>query len=218
MPVRIDYEYIEGHVPEGARVLDLGCGDGTLLARLQNEKNADAQGIEIDEEAVRSCISRGLPVYHGDMLEGMKMFRDGEFDCVVLSQTLQQALKPASVVEEMLRVGKLGIISFPNFGHWAIRLRLLFAGRAPITRTLPHSWYETPNLRVLTVKDFRAFCDERKLKVVDEMFFTPSAVRLPAFLANLFASIAIFVVKKQEKPSAFSRGNPHVQTDPGERQ
>jgi methionine biosynthesis protein MetW len=198
MPIRIDYEYIEDHVPDSARVLDLGCGDGTLLARLQREKNADGQGVEIDEEAVRRCVKRGVPVYHGDMLEGMKMFRDGEFDCVILSQTLQQALQPARVVEEMLRVGRLGIISFPNFGHWSIRLRLLLSGRAPITRTLPHSWYETPNLRVLTVKDFRSFCKERNLRIVDTIYFTPSGIRISAWLANLFASIAIFVVEKRD--------------------
>ncbi|MFW6457186.1 MAG: methionine biosynthesis protein MetW [Planctomycetota bacterium] len=195
MPVRIDYEYIEDHVPSGARVLDLGCGDGGLLARLQEEKDVSGQGIEIDEEAVRECIKRGVPVYHGDMLEGMRMFPDDEFDCVILSQTLQQALRPAEVVEEMLRVGRVAIISFPNFGHWTARLRLLFNGSAPVTPTLPYTWYETPNLRVITVRDFHHFCEERNLKIVDSMFFTPSYVRLPSILANLFASIAIFVVE-----------------------
>ncbi|MFP4176211.1 MAG: methionine biosynthesis protein MetW [Planctomycetota bacterium] len=197
MPVRIDYEYIEEHVPEGARVLDLGCGNGALLDRLQREKNVSGQGIEIDEEAVRACISRGVPVYHGDMLDGMKMFGEGEFDCVILSQTLQQALKPAEVVEEMMRVGRLGIISFPNFGHWAIRLKLLVTGRVPLTRTLPHSWYETPNLRVLSIKDFRLFCRDRDLSIVDNMFFSPGYTHVPSPVANLFASIAIFVVRRK---------------------
>ena len=157
----------------------------------------DAQGIEIDEDAVRKCVSRGVSVYHGDMLEGMEMFDDDEFDCVVLSQTLQQALEPVRVVEEMLRVGKVGIISFPNFAHWRSRLRLLFSGRAPVTSTLPYTWYETPNLRVITVRDFYGFCKERDLRIADSMFFTPTYVRLPSFLANLFASIAIFVVERR---------------------
>ena len=110
MPIRIDYEYIEAHIPDGARVLDLGCGDGTLLEHLIKAKRAGGSGIEIDERAVQQCISRNVPVYHGDMLEGMAMMADDSFDCVVLSQTLQQTLKPARVVEEMLRVGRKAII------------------------------------------------------------------------------------------------------------
>ena len=197
MGIRIDYEYIEAHVPQGAAVLDLGCGDGFLLQQLIDEKNVDGHGVEIDENAVREAISRGVPVYHGDMLDGMQMFEDDAFDCVILSQTLQQALDPARVVEEMLRVGQRAIISFPNFGHWWIRIQLLMGGRAPISRTLPHTWHETPNLRVLTIRDFRAFCRERGLRVVDNIFFTPSFVKLPGFAANLLASTAIFVVEKK---------------------
>jgi len=199
MPLRIDYQYIEAQVPDGARVLDLGCGEGTLLERLIRDKGADGRGIEIDEEAARRCISRGVPVYHGDMLEGMRMFADGTFDCVVLSQTLQQALDPAAVVGEMLRVGRRAIISFPNFGHWRVRLQLLLRGRAPVTRTLPDQWHDTPNLRVLTIKDFRRFCRERALRVVDSTFFTPGFRRLPGCCANLLASTAVFVVQKQSE-------------------
>ncbi|MCD6415531.1 MAG: methionine biosynthesis protein MetW [Planctomycetes bacterium] len=198
MGVRIDYEYIEAHIPQGARVLDLGCGDGALLQRLIRDKGVEARGIEINEQAVRECIRRGVPVYHGDMLEGMSMFRDGSFDCVILSQTLQQALNPAQVAREMLRVGRRSIISYPNFGHWRIRLQLLFGGRAPITKTLPYRWHDTPNLRVLTVKDFRRFCRENGMRIVNSRYFTPAYKPAPAFAANLFAATAVSVLEARE--------------------
>jgi len=205
MPIRIDYEYIEEHVPRGARVLDLGCGDGSLLEQLVREKDADARGIDIDTEAVQACISRGVPVYHGDMLEGMAMFADGTFDCVILSQTLQQALAPAAVIDEMMRVGRRAIISFPNFGHWQLRLQLLLRGRMPVTRVLPHKWHSTPNVHLLTIRDFVRLCSEKGLRIVDRMHFSPSLRKLPTFGANLLASLAIFVVEKaggQPRPPA----------------
>ncbi len=206
MPLRIDYEYIETHVPHGARVLDLGCGDGALLEHLIAQKAVDGCGIDMDESAVRECISRGVPVYHGDMLEGMSMFADGSFDCVILSQTLQQAMEPERVMEEMLRVGREAIISFPNFGHWAIRLQLLLKGRAPITRTLPHQWYNTPNLRVLTVRDFVHFCREKNLRIVDRIFFSTSYRKVPRLAANLLASVAIFFVENRRQQADEERG------------
>jgi len=130
------------------------------------------------------------------MLEGMGMFPDGAFDCVVLSQTLQQTIRPTKVIEEMLRVGGKAIISFPNFGHWRIRLQLLLRGRAPVTRTLPYQWYDTPNLRVLTIKDLRQFCAERGLRIVESTYFSPSYRRIPAFAANLLAAMAVFIIEK----------------------
>jgi len=201
MPLRIDYEYIEAHVPEGARVLDLGCGDGTLLEHLATRRGVEACGIEIDERAVQECIGRGVPVYHGDMLEGMTTFGDRSFDCVILSQTLQQCLQPARVVEEMLRVGRKAIISFPNYGHWKVRLQILLAGRRPRTPLLHYSWYDTPNVHLLSVRDFREFCAARGLHVVDSIFFSPSYARLPSFVANLLAGVAVFVIEKRpERP------------------
>ncbi len=196
MPIRIDYEYIEAHVPQRARVLDLGCGDGSLLGQLICEKGVEGCGIELDQLAVQACISLGVPVYHGDMLDGLGMFADSTFDCVVLSQTLQQALDPTAVIAEMLRVGRKAIISFPNFGHWRVRLRLLLGGRMPVTRVLPYQWYDTPNVHLLTIRDFLAFCAERRLSIVDRAFFSPAYCKLPAFAANLFASTAIFVMEK----------------------
>ena len=131
---RLDYQVIEDHVAPGARVLDVGCGEGDLLKQLMDEKSVDGRGIDIDSEAARKCIARGIPVYNGDMLEGMAMFADDSFDCVILSQTLQQTEKPAVVISEMLRVGRRAIISFPNFGQFSIRLNLLATGRMQIGR------------------------------------------------------------------------------------
>jgi methionine biosynthesis protein MetW len=196
---RLDYQVIENHVAPGARVLDVGCGDGDLLAQLIHEKQVDGRGIDIDSGAARHCIARGIPVYNGDMLEGMAMFSDDSFDCVILSQTLQQTEKPARVVGEMLRVGRRAIISFPNFGHLAIRLRLLLTGRMPVTRDLPYSWYGTPNIHMLTVRDFRSLCREKGLSIVDSAFLTRKDRHVPGPLANLLAATAIFVLESRRQ-------------------
>ncbi len=196
MPVRLDYRMIEDYVEPGARVLDLGCGDGALLQDLIQGMGVEGCGIDTDLQQVQRCIARGVPVYHGDILEGMAMFEDGRFDCVVLSQTLQQTLKPYLVVREMLRVGRRAIISFPNFGHWKVRLQLLLCGRMPVTRVLPYKWHDTPNIHLLTVRDFLHVCRELNLKVIDRIFLTSRYRRLPGLSANLLASMAIFIVEK----------------------
>ncbi len=196
MPMRLDYQLIEDHVQPGARVLDLGCGDGALLEELMRERDVDGCGIDVDLEQVHGCIMRGVPVYHGDMLEGMGMFEDGRFDCVILSQTLQQTLDPPGVLREMLRVGRRGIISFPNFGYWRVRLQLLMRGRMPVTGSLPYAWYETPNIRVLTIGDFRALCRDEGIRIVDQICLTGSYKRRPTVRANWLAGIAIFVVER----------------------
>lgn len=192
---RLDYELIESLVPDGARVLDLGCGDGLLLEELRERKGCLGRGIEIDEAAVLACVERGVAVYHGDMLEGMSFYRDGQFDVVILSQTLQQTLRPPEVIREMLRVGRCAIISFPNFGHWRVRLQLLLRGRMPRTTLLAHEWFDTPNVHLCTVKDFRAFCAAEGLEVVRQVYLTPGGRRVPPTWANLCAGTAIFQVQ-----------------------
>lgn len=196
--LRLDYELIESMVPEGAKVLDLGCGDGQLLSDLIELKNCEGRGVEMDDEAVRECINRGVPVYHGDMLEGLSFYHEGQFDIVILSQTLQQTMDPPKVIHEMLRVGKRAIISFPNFGHWYVRLQLLFGGRMPHNRLLPYHWYNTPNVHFCTVRDFREFCDRQDLRRVGEVFLTAGYRPISRFLANWRAGIAIFQIQRGE--------------------
>ncbi len=195
---RPDYALIEALVPAGARVLDLGCGDGELLANLIQEKDCEGQGIEIKEQLVAETIRRGVPVYHGDMLEGITHYRDDSFDVVILSQTLQQTSDPMAVIEEMLRVGQRAIISFPNFGHWRIRLQLLLQGRMPRSELLPYPWFNTPNVHLCTVVDFRELCAAENLRIVHETCLTPSFRRMGSFLANWRAGLAIFQIEREE--------------------
>jgi methionine biosynthesis protein MetW len=194
--LRLDYELIESLVPEGAKVLDLGCGDGQLLADLIEFKGCEGRGIEIDEAAVLECVKRGLAVYHGDMIEGMEYYRQGHFDVVILSQTLQQTMDPPHVMREMLRVGRRAIISFPNFGHWGVRLKLLWTGRMPRSPALPHHWYNTPNVHLCTVKDFEEFCGREKLEIVEEIFLTARYRPVTGLLANWRAGLAIFQLQR----------------------
>jgi methionine biosynthesis protein MetW len=193
---RLDYELIEALVPEGSRVLDLGCGDGQLLAGLVENKGCLGRGIEINEQAVVACVKRGVAVYHGDMLEGMRFYRDHSFDVVVLSQTLQQTSDPVRVIREMLRVGETAIISFPNFGYWPVRLQLLLTGHMPRNGLLPYAWYDTPNVHLCTVADFRVLCGQQELERVHEIFLVPPSRQISPFLANWRAGLAIFQLRK----------------------
>jgi methionine biosynthesis protein MetW len=196
---RLDYQLIEAMVPQSSKVLDLGCGDGQLLAELAENKGCEGRGIEINEQAVLQCIDRGVAVYHGDMMEGMGFYDDGSFDVVILSQTLQQTSAPVQVIHEMLRVGETAIISFPNFGYWQVRLELLFTGRMPRNGLLPYAWYDTPNVHLCTVTDFRRLCREERLERMREIFLAPPAYQITPFLANWRAGLAIFQLRHERK-------------------
>ncbi|MDI6901993.1 MAG: methionine biosynthesis protein MetW [Anaerosomatales bacterium] len=156
--LRADLAVAADLVPPGSSVLDLGCGDGALLAHLRDARGCDVQGVELTAEGVSATVARGIPVVQADLDEGLRDLADGSFDVVVLSQTLQVVRDPRLVFRELTRVGRLGIVSFPNFGHWRSRVRLAVRGRMPVSPALPYAWYDTPNIHLTTVADFTALC------------------------------------------------------------
>lgn len=190
---RSDYAIIGEIVEPGSRVLDLGCGDGDLLQWLAENKGVDARGVEIASAKVQRAIARGVSVYQGDIDEGLADYPNGAFDYVILSQTLQETRHPRRVLQEMLRVGHRAIVAFPNFGHWRMRLELLLGGRAPITKLFPHSWYDSPNIHILTVQDFEELVSLEGIRVERRYFL--SGGRKMDFRPNLLAETAVYLVK-----------------------
>src|SRR3984957_8647609 len=162
---RSDYAIIGEIVEPGAKVLDLGCGDGELLQWLAENKGVDARGVEMSGAKVQRAIARGVSVYQGDIDEGLADYPDKAFDYVILSQTLQETRTPLQVLKEMLRVGKQAVISFPNFGHWTVRAAMLFTGQAPKTRLFPYNWYNSPNIHFLSINDFEDLCREHGFRI-----------------------------------------------------
>ena len=160
-----EFKIIASLIEKNTRVLDVGCGDGTLMQFLKDNKEIDVRGIEISQNNVQKCIEKGLTVIEGDAEKDLAQFPDSSFDFVILSQTLQAFLDPEKVISELLRVGKKAIVTIPNFGYWKVRLHLLIKGTMPITRTLPDEWYNTPNIHMCTIKDFFNFCFERKINL-----------------------------------------------------
>ncbi|MHB0870743.1 MAG: methionine biosynthesis protein MetW [Chloroflexota bacterium] len=191
---RMDLHLISRLVQEGSSVLDLGCGDGQLMELLIRERRVTARGVEIAEEGIYSCISRGLSVHHGDLDEGLEDYPDGSFDYVILSQTLQAVHKPRLVLQEMLRVGRLGIVTFPNFAHWQPRIQLALGGRMPKSEDLPYEWYSTPNIHLTTIQDFLDLCQAEGISVVKAIYL--SGKRRIRLLPNLRARTALLVLKK----------------------
>lgn len=191
---RPDLELICSLVYEGASVLDLGCGDGTLMELLASRRGCRATGIEISEEDIYACIGRGLPVHHADLDAGLGDYADLSYDYVILSQTLQAVRKPKVVLREMLRVGRLGVVSVPNFGHWRVRRELVRTGRMPKTLELPYEWYDTPNIHLATVRDFEDLCRVEGIEISRAVYL--SGGKPIRYWPNLRAEIALFVVRK----------------------
>jgi len=192
--LRPDLAIIAANVAPGARVLDVGCGDGALLAALR-EKGCDARGMELDPHNVAECVARGLSVIQGDADTDLGFYPDKAFDYAILSQTLQTTMRPDRVLEELLRIGRKAVVSFPNFAHWRVRLSLLWGGRMPVTRLLPVAWYETPNIHHLTIDDFRAHVAERGIKV-EHAWFLKGDRQTSAAAANFRAEHAVFLISR----------------------
>ena len=193
-----EFKIITNLLPTGSRVLDVGCGDGALIEVLIAQKDIDARGIELEENKVKQCISRGLSVIQGNAETELSQFPDKAFDFVVLSQTLQAFYKPENVLNELLRIGKKVIISIPNFGYWHVRASLLFFGKMPVTKSLPDFWYNTPNLHMCSIKDFYQFCDKRKIRMNKIIGINNNKIssinRINLEMKNLLSEIGIFLI------------------------
>ena len=193
---RVDYELIESLIEPDSAVLDVGCGDGRLLANLVRDKNVKGEGIELDQELVLDCICRGLPVIQQDVEQGLGYYADKSFDYVILSQTVQTLKEPQKVFEKLLRVGKKVIVSFPNFAHWRCRAQLLLHGKAPVTRPLPFGWHDSPNIHFLSLKDFDEFCRHLKVKVEKKIPLSKRHLHPVSFAPNLFAEQVVYVTSR----------------------
>ncbi|HLD88103.1 MAG TPA: methionine biosynthesis protein MetW [Candidatus Omnitrophota bacterium] len=192
--LRADHKLIVEMIEPDSHVLDLGCGDGELLSLLMKRRHCRATGIEINEKAIYKCIEHGVTVSHGDIDTGLEDYGDQRFDYVILNESLQEILNPEKVIREALRVGKKVIVGIPNFCHISARLQIFFLGKVPVTKGLPYKWYNTPNLRFLSIKDFRQFCAERGIIVERERAI--GAGREVFFARNIFAYAAIFLLRK----------------------
>ena len=193
-----EFKVIADLLPQNIRVLDVGCGDGSLMSHLIQEKNIEARGLELEKENVQKCIYRGLPVIQGNAETELHQFPNQSFDYVILSQTLQAFYNPEKVLRELLRIGKSVIISIPNFGYWKVRTSLLFFGKMPITKTLPNTWFNTPNLHMCTIKDLYNYCENQNIsikKVIGVNENNTSLIKRKNLeIKNLFSKLGIFLI------------------------
>ncbi len=198
--VRVDLRMTAEMIEPNSRVLDIGCGDGTLIGYLYRTRGCDARGIELDMAEVTRAVAHGLPVMHGDADTDLAQYPDGAFDYVVLSRTLQAVERPREVLRQMLRIGTRAVVSFPNFGHWPVRMQLLFGGRMPMTPVWDRAWHETPNIHPCTIRDFFALCDAEGYAVEHWLAVDNAGHRSPwrrsRTLANLFGEQALFRLRK----------------------
>ena len=195
-----EFKVIADLLPKNVRVLDVGCGDGSLMSHLIKEKNIEARGLELKKENVTKCIYKGLTVIEGNAETELNQFPNQSFDFVILSQTLQAFLNPEAVINELLRVGKKAIVTVPNFGFWKVRLHLLIKGTMPITKNLPDEWHNTPNIHMCTIKDFFKFSETIDFKIFKSLALTNENVSTinnsNLFTKNLFSELGIFLIKK----------------------
>lgn len=198
---RADLLLIARMVQEGARVLDVGCGDGTLLRLLTDTRHVDARGLELSQKGVNECVAKGLSVIQGDADTDLGDYPDDSFDYVILSQTLQATRHPRDILENMLRIGRYAVVSFPNFGHWRIRLQILFRGRMPVTKNLSHAWWNTPNIHFCTIRDFADLLKLVGAKIERAVALdaqgTPIRLSTPWWFWNIFGEQAVFLLKRR---------------------
>jgi len=194
-----EFKIISQIIQNNKRVLDIGCGDGTLMKHLKLNQQNDVRGLEPKKDLVQKCISKGLSVIEGDAEKELIQFPEKSFDYVVLSQTLQAFLSPEEVLRQLLRIGKQTIVSIPNFGYWKVRIHLLFKGTMPITKNLPNEWYNTPNLHMCTIKDFVNFCEEKNIEIKKSLCLTNEKIseitNKNMFYKNIFSQLGIFLIK-----------------------
>jgi methionine biosynthesis protein MetW len=190
----IEHAVISDWISRGVTVLDLGCGDGELLSSLIRNKQVHAQGVELSDQSIQTCVAAGLNVYQQDIDTGLTEYADKSIDFVILNQTLQQVRKPNFAINEALRVGKKVIVGFPNFCHITSRFQIFFRGKVPVNPSLPYEWYDTPNLHFLSISDFKEYCKKNKILIEDETFI--SSNHKVKFLPNLFAEVGLFLLSK----------------------
>jgi len=195
---RPDLGLIEQWIEPNTRILDLGCGNGLLLAHLNKTKQTQGYGIEINPKKITECIQKGVNVIEQDLNQGLGNFQDNQFDTVIVSQTLQAVKNPIAMLEDMLKVGKKGIVSFPNFGHWRIRMHLNFFGTMPKSESLPYEWYDTPNIHLCTVRDFEALCAERHYKILNKWVVddTYKPQKWQQFAPNILGKVALYQITR----------------------